>query len=175
MTPSAPEALPVLSRTPGTLDALLRGLGSGWTERREGPGTWSPREVVGHLLDAERVNWLPRLRAILHGDGVFPPFDRSAHLETYREWTLDDLLDAFAAERTRSLDELAGFRLSPADLERQGTHPEFGTVTAGQLLATWAVHDLDHLVQITRTMAGGSREAVGPWRAYLRVLENGDG
>ncbi|MFC3832227.1 MULTISPECIES: DinB family protein [Deinococcus] len=165
-----PDLLEVLRRTPGTLDALLRDLGDDWTRLDEGEGTWNPREVVAHLLHAEQTNWWPRLHAILHGDGVFPPFDRHAHLSTHRDTPLNDLLDAFAVERARSLRTLEDHPLSTSTLERTGQHPEFGTVTAAQLLATWAAHDLDHLAQITRTLAGGLQDDVGPWQAYLRVL-----
>ncbi|GHF40591.1 hypothetical protein GCM10017781_16550 [Deinococcus metalli] len=164
------DAVPVLRRTPGTLDALLRGLGPTWTQADEGPGTWTPPEVVAHLSHADRTNWLPRLHTILHGDGTFPPFDRFAHLAASGGRTPDDLLDEFAAVRRECVTRLETLRLTAADLRRTGHHPEFGKVTAGQLLATWVAHDLDHVVQIARTLAGVQRNAVGPWQAYLRVL-----
>jgi hypothetical protein len=164
------DALPVLRRTPATLDALLRDLGPAWTGADEGDGTWRPADVVGHLIDAERTNWRPRRHAILHGDGTFPPFDRFAHLTANLGRPLPELLDEFAAARRDSVRALDDLHLSPTDLQRTGQHPEFGAVTAAQLLATWVAHDLDHVVQIARTLAGQYREAVGPWRAYLRVL-----
>jgi hypothetical protein len=164
------DAVPVLRRTPGTLDALLRGLRPMWTRADEGPGTWTPADVVTHLSHADRTNWLPRLNAILHGDGVFPPFDRAAHLTASGGQSMDDLLDEFAAVRRRCVADLEALHLTAAELRRTGRHPEFGEVTAGQLLATWVAHDLDHVVQIARTLAGVQRDAVGPWRAYLRVL-----
>ncbi|UBV42933.1 DinB family protein [Deinococcus taeanensis] len=166
------EGTQLLARTPGVLSALLRGLPDTWVQQTEGEGTWSPADVVAHLAHAERTNWLPRARVLLEcGERVvFPPFDRFAHLTASRERPLAALLDDFAAARTASLQALGALRLEPADLARRGTHPEFGTVTLEQLLATWVTHDLDHLAQVTRTLAGGLRGAVGPWEAYLRVL-----
>lgn len=164
-----------LARTPGVLDALLRGLPENWAGLDEGPGTWSPRGVVAHLAHADRTNWLPRARVLLaSGEAeVFPPFDRAGHQEAEAARSLDELLDDFAAVRAESLRALDALNLNPAELERRGTHPEFGPVTLGQLLATWAAHDLDHVLQVTRTLGGGYRGAVGPWRAYLRIMQPG--
>jgi len=164
-----------LARTPGALDALLRGLSQAWAELDEGPRTWSPRGVVAHLSHADRTNWLPRARVLLAaGEAqVFPPFDRAGHQAEEAVRSLDELLDDFAAVRAESLRALDALNPGPAELARRGTHPEFGPVTLGQLLATWAAHDLDHVLQITRTLGGGYREAVGPWRTYLRIMRPG--
>lgn len=161
-----------LARTPGVLDALLRGLPENWAGLDEGPGTWSPRGVVAHLAHADRTNWLPRARVLLaSGEAeVFPPFDRAGHRAAEAARSLDELLDDFAAVRAESLRALDALNPGPAELARRGTHPEFGPVTLAQLLATWAAHDLDHVLQVTRTLGGGYREAVGPWRAYLRIM-----
>jgi hypothetical protein len=142
-----------------------------WLTSDEGPDTWSPLVVLGHLVEGERHDWLPRVRHLLaHGDSVpFAPFDRFAQLAR-PERTAGDLLDEFAGLRALGLRELEALALQPADLDRRGRHPEFGTVTLGQHLATWVAHDLTHTVQIARAMAYRYRDAVGPWRAWLRVL-----
>lgn len=162
----------ILSRTPATLDALLRGLPDGWSHCDEGADTWSPFDVVGHLIHGERTDWIPRAKIILeHGPArPFEPFDRFAQLEANRGKTLEELLDLFAELRAANLRELDALELTPERLSREGTHPELGTVTLGQLLATWAVHDLNHLAQIARAMASRYRSDVGPWGAYLRIL-----
>ncbi len=166
------EALPVLRRTPATLRALLLGLPDAWTRATEGPGTWSPFDVVGHLIHGERTDWVPRVEHILrHGDAVsFPAFDREAMLAASRGLTLAELLDTFERLRRESLERLAALSLTEADLERTGRHPELGVVTMRQHLATWVAHDLTHLVQIERVMARRCANAVGPWRAYLSIL-----
>ncbi len=165
------EATALLSRTPAMLDAWLRGLPDAWLSCDEGPDTWGPITVVGHLIEGERTDWLPRVKHLLaHGAQVpFPPFDRFAQLAR-GPVPLDRLLDEFGAARAASLRELAALGLAPADLRRTGRHPEFGVVTLGQHLATWVVHNLTHVTQIARTMARRYEKDVGPWRAYLRVL-----
>ncbi len=162
----------LLRRTPGVLRALLTDLPDRWTTVTEGPGTWSPFDVVGHLIHGERADWIPRVEHILrHGDRVpFPPFDREAMFEASRGESLAGLLDTFDVERRRSLAQLHELSLGPADLSRPGLHPAFGQVTLGQHLATWVVHDLTHLNQVARTIAGQYADAVGPWRAYLSIL-----
>jgi hypothetical protein len=166
------EMVAVLERTPAALRGLLAGLPDAWITADEGPGTWSPYEVVGHLIHGERSNWIARVRHILDAgeSRPFTPFDRFAQQSESRQRTLAELLDQFAGLRAASLRDLAALRLTAADLERIGAHPEFGRVTLGQLLATWTVHDLGHLAQVCRVMAGRTREEVGPWRAYLPVL-----
>jgi hypothetical protein len=166
------RAVEVLSRTPGALRALLEGLPDEWTTGNEGGATWSPFDVLGHLIHGEQTDWIPRAKIILEAgeDRPFPPFDRFAQFQASEGKTLGALLDEFEARRARSLEILAALSLGPGDLERTGTHPELGRVTLGQLLATWVVHDLDHIVQVSRTMAKQYGDEVGPWRAYLSVL-----
>ena len=168
------EAVAILARTPATLDALLRGLPDGWIVANEGPDTFSPFDVVGHLIHGERVDWVPRAKIILeHGDArAFDPFDRFAQFAASEGQTLAGLLDEFATLRQQNLRELETLGLTPADLDRSGQHPAFGLVTLRQLLATWVVHDLDHIVQISRVLARQYLDEVGPWRAYLRVVRD---
>jgi hypothetical protein len=175
MTFDLEAAVAVLSRTPRVVDALLRDLPTGWTGAAEGPGTWSPYDVVGHLVHGERTDWIPRVEHLLaHGEAVpFPPFDRFAQFEESRGRSISELLDEFAALRAKSLDRLKALRLTPADLERTGRHPELGRVVLAQHLATWVAHDLDHLVQIARVMGRQYTDAVGPWREYLRIVRAG--
>jgi hypothetical protein len=166
------SARELLARTPATLRALLSGLSEGWVRQDEGPQTWSPFDVIGHLIHGERTDWMPRLRLILeHGpERPFTPFDRFAMLQASQGRTLEELLATFEALRAENLGELDRLRLTEAQLDRQGRHPELGLVTLRQLLATWVAHDLDHVVQIARTMARRYGGEVGPWTAYLRVL-----
>jgi uncharacterized damage-inducible protein DinB len=163
----------ILRRTPGAVRAWLAGLPEDWVRKNEGPETWSPFDVVGHLAHGERTDWIPRAEQILAGEGgkPFPPFDRFAQLEESVGKSLGDLLDEFEALRAENLEKLEGFQLTEEDLGRTGTHPEFGTVTLRQLLATWVTHDLTHMAQIARVMASQHREEVGPWKAYLSVLQ----
>jgi hypothetical protein len=163
---------PILARTPDVLNQLLRDLPPAWVTGNEGAATWSPYDVVGHLIHGERTNWMPRVEHLLtHGNAVpFPPFDRFAQFEESKSRTLSQLLDTFSDLRADSLRRLDAVALVPADLDRTGRHPEFGTVTLGQQLATWVVHDLDHLVQIARCMGRQYTDAVGPWRKYLRIV-----
>jgi hypothetical protein len=171
------EATAILARTPATLDALLRGLPDGWIRANEGGETWSPFDVIGHLIHGEQTDWLPRARIILeHGDArPFDTFDRFAQFRASQGRTLSELLDAFAAMRGENLRELAALALTDADLDRPGLHPELGPVTMRQLLATWVAHDLDHLVQIARVLARQYSDEVGPWRAYLRIISGAQG
>ena len=166
------EASAILQRTPATLDAMLRGLPEQWITATEGRETWSPFDVVGHLIHGERTDWIPRARIILeHGESrPFDKFDRFAQFEASIGRRLPSLLDEFASLRAQSLQELAALRLTDRDLDRRGTHPELGSVTLRQLLATWTAHDLDHIMQISRVLARQYSDEVGPWRAYLRVI-----
>lgn len=167
------HAVTLLSRTPATLNTLLRDLPKDWTHANEGNGTWSAFEIVGHLIHGEHTDWLPRVKRILEsGEGrAFEPFDRGGHASLIQGKTLPKLLDEFAAVRAKSLGELQSLNLRPEDLSRRGTHPALGTVTLGQLLATWVAHDLNHLHQLSRVMAHQCREAVGPWKQYLGVMK----
>jgi len=166
------DALPVLRRTPAVLRTLLADLPGGWTKATEGPGTWTPFDVVGHLIHGERTDWVPRIEHILrHGDAEpFPAFDREAMFTASRGMSLGELLNTFEGARAESLDRLRTLGLSDADLARRGRHPEFGIVTMGQHLATWVAHDFSHVNQVVRTMARQYSDAVGPWRAYLSIL-----
>lgn len=162
----------ILARTPGVLRAWLSGLDESWVKSGYGASTFSPYDIVGHLIHGERTDWLPRARWILeHGESrPFEPFDRFAMHELSRGRSLGELLDEFErlrAENLRALDEL---RLRALDLARTGAHPALGRVTLGELLATWVVHDLNHLHQIAKCQASQYRDAVGPWRAYLPLL-----
>lgn len=161
------------ARTPAVLNALLNGLSSAWTTNNEGEETWSPYDVIGHLIHAERTDWIPRLNIILTSGEAepFPPFDRFAMFEESKGETLEDLLTTFAELRAQSLATLANLNLAPEDLDKRGTHPAFGAVRLQELLATWVVHDLSHLAQIARTMAKQYSEAVGPWTQYLSILK----
>ncbi len=167
------DALAVLERTPPTLATLLSGLAPGWVLATEGEGTWSPFDVLGHLIHGERTDWIPRTRHILAGDArPFEPFDRNAMFAESRGKRLDELLETFARLRAENLAELRALRLSRAEMERTGQHPELGVVTLRQLLATWVVHDLDHVGQIARVMAKVYGDEVGPWRAYVSILND---
>ena len=169
---SLEEAVAILSRTPATLDALLRGLPDGWIAAHEGGETWSPVDVIGHLIHGERTDWMPRARIILeHGEArPFDPFDRFAQERESHGKSLTQLLDDFARLRRENVAALTAMNLQPEDLQLRGKHPALGVVTLAELLATWAVHDLTHLHQLSRVMAYQYREAVGPWSAYLGVL-----
>ncbi len=166
------NALPVLRRTPGVLRELLDDLPEPWTAADEGPDTWSPYDVVGHLIHGERTDWVPRIEHLLrHGDAVaFPPFDREAMFAASQGQTLTELLATFDQLRTRSLTRIVELNLTDADLARRGRHPDFGVVTLGQHLATWVAHDLSHVSQVVRVMARQYSDAVGPWRKYLSIL-----
>ncbi|HEY6946847.1 MAG TPA: DinB family protein [Candidatus Acidoferrum sp.] len=167
------DTLSLLSRTPAALDALLRGLPETWTLRNEGEKTWSAFDVVGHLIHGERTDWMPRVRMILQfGEGkAFEPFDRWAQERESHGKSVSQLLDEFARLRSENLSELRALNLKPVDLARRGRHPALGVVTLSQLLAAWAAHDLTHLHQVSRIMAHQYRGAVGPWSAYLGVLQ----
>ncbi|HLJ24837.1 MAG TPA: DinB family protein [Candidatus Acidoferrales bacterium] len=167
------HSIALLTRTPAALDVLLRGLPKAWTSENEGANTMSAYGVVGHLIHAERTNWIPRVKMILQSgeSKAFEPFDRWAHTHASQGKTIDQLLDEFARVRAENLNELRKLNLQLADLERRGRHPVLGAVTLSQLLATWTVHDLTHLHQISRVMAHQYRQAVGPQAAYLGVLK----
>ncbi len=166
------EGVAVLERTPGALRALLAGLPEAWTSADEGPETWSPFVVVGHLIHGERTDWIPRARIILaQGESRrFEPYDRFAQFREMQGVPLSAQLDEFARLRAENLATLNGWTLSDAELSLQGEHPAFGEVTLRQLLATWVAHDLEHIVQVSRVMARQYREEVGPWHAYLSAL-----
>jgi hypothetical protein len=171
------EAVAVLSRTPATLDALLRGLPDGWIQAHEGGESWSPYDVIGHLIHGEETDWIPRVRIILeHGEArPFDKFNRLAQFEASAQRSLAELLDEFAVLRRASLRDLGSLDIKDADLDRTGTHPAFGRVTLRQLLATWVAHDLDHVIQVARVIGSQYSDEVGPWRAYLRIISGQPG
>ena len=167
------EAAAVLERTPVTLSAMLDGLPDIWTQATEGEGTWSPYDVIGHLIHGERTDWIPRAQHILAGDPTpFIPFNRAAQFTESRSQTLPELLETFAQLRNENVTTLRAMNLTDSDLDRQGLHPELGKVTLRQLLATWVVHDLDHVTQIARTMAKAYTNETGPWIEYLSILRD---
>jgi DinB superfamily len=167
------DVIDILNRTPTALKELLHGLPKIWIETNEGENTWSPFDVVGHLIHGERVNWILRAKMILEfGEAkVFEPFDRFAQFEASQGKTIEDLLEEFEDIRQENIRTLKDMDLTLEDLQKCGHHPEFGRVTLGELLFTWAAHDLDHVVQISRTLAKGYKESVGPWHAFLSVLK----
>jgi DinB superfamily len=166
------QTIALLARTPAALNALLRGLPEEWTFRNEGEKTWNVFDIIGHLIHAERTDWMPRARMVLESGEAepFPPFDREGHIRESLGKSLEQLLDEFARVRSENLEHLRALHLRAEDLERRGRHPALGAVTLSELLATWATHDLNHLHQISRVMAHQYRETVGPWSAYLGVL-----
>jgi hypothetical protein len=168
------DAIAVLARTPGTLKAMLAGLPENWTSGTEGSETWSAYDVLGHLIHGEQTDWVPRASMIMtHGDSKsFEPFDRFAQFTDSRGKSLAELLDEFGSLRRRNLEQLRGLNLGPADLEKPGMHPALGRVTMKELLATWVAHDLDHVGQVARVMAKQYTTEVGPWRAFLSILED---
>lgn len=173
--PFLADTIALLERTPRVVRTLLEDLPDAWLGTPDTADGWTPRDVVGHLISAELDDWIPRARIILeHGPArPFDPFDRFAHVVRDRDVPLAVLLDRFEALRREQLDLLREF-VGPDDLERVGRHPELGEVTVRQLLATWAVHDLDHVSQAYAGLAGAYDTAVGPWKAYLGILTRRD-
>lgn len=167
------DGIAVLERTPQTLRSLLSGLPEPWVQNDEGPETWSPYVVVGHLIHGERTDWITRAKIILaQGDNrKFVPFDRFAQFRESEGKTLEDLLQEFEEIRGENIATVLSWNLNQAHMSLEGEHPKFGAVTLRQLLSTWVAHDLSHLAQITRVMAKQYRDAVGPWREYLPVLD----
>lgn len=167
------RAIEILERGPSAFRALLSGVSEAWTSLNEGSDTWSAFDNIGHLVHGERTDWIPRARIILeHGRArTFEPFDRFAQLRDNGGKGMPELLDELAMLRARNLETLRGWRLSERELALEGEHPVFGRVTLAELLATWAVHDLGHLAQVSRVMAKQWRDEVGPWRAYLPILD----
>jgi hypothetical protein len=162
----------VLERTPATLEGMLRGAPPDLVRATEGAGSWSPFDVVGHLIHGERTDWIPRLKTILaEGESrPFEPFDRFAQFESSTGRSLEELLEEFASLRANNLGVLRALLAEGIDLAAPGRHPDLGRVTAGQLLSTWAAHDLGHIAQIARVMARQFGARTGPWRAYLPIL-----
>ena len=168
------QAVNVLSRTPDTLNHLLRDLPDSWIMGNEGPDTWSAFDILGHLIHGEETDWLPRARIILeYGEArTFEPFDRYAQLEKSKGKSVEQLLDEFESLRNQNLAALRNMNIKREQLARRGTHPELGSVTLSELLATWVTHDLSHLAQAVRVLCKQYTEAVGPWRQYIPILGN---
>jgi uncharacterized damage-inducible protein DinB len=167
------DGIAVLERTPDTLRAMLLDLPPVWTDATEGPETWSPYVIIGHLLHGERRDWIPRAQLILAqgAERRFTPFDRFAQFQESEGKSLADLLEEFASLRSTNLATLEAMRLTDAQLALTGEHPAFGTVTLRQLLATWVAHDLGHIAQVARVMAKQYGETIGPWREYLPIMD----
>jgi len=166
------KTIEILERTPPAIEALLNGLSGEWTSNSEGNGTWSPYDVLGHLIHGEKTDWIPRVRIILseQSDKRFTPFERFAHFDESKNKSLRQLLDEFKWRRTENLSFLRRLNLSESDLLKTGIHPEFGVVTLKQHLSAWVVHDLAHIAQIARVMAKQYKDEVGPWIEYLSIL-----
>lgn len=170
---SIEKSLEILRRTPVVIDTMLRGLSDEWTQNNEGPETWSPFDIVGHLIHGEKTDWIPRMEIILsdQSDKTFKPFDMHAHFTESEGKSLQELLDEFKTIRHQNIQNLKSKRLSEEDLDKKGIHPEFGKVTLRETLSTWAVHDLNHIAQISRVMAKQYQTEVGPWKKYLGILK----
>lgn len=168
------EAIEILERTPKTIEAMLSGLTSDWLHSNEGEGTWNAAEVVDHLIECEKTNWIPRMEFILNDEGMkhFPRFDRFSHLNGQESRTINQALQEFASLRERNVTMLQKQINTDQLLDLKGIHPEFGEVKLRELLATWVVHDLTHISQIVRVMAKRYQTDVGPWKAYLSILNN---
>lgn len=162
----------ILERTPQLLEAWLKDLPDDWAYANDGEDTWSAYDILGHFIHGEHTDWIPRARIILSlgKDKTFEPFDRFAQFEESQGKSLDELLDSFRELRAANIAALKTFNLSDEDYDKPGIHPELGPVNLGQLLATWVVHDLEHLAQIMQVMASQYRDFVGPWQAYLGIL-----
>ncbi len=166
------KAIPVLSRTPAVLNDWLKDLPTGWVHQNEGPDSWSPFDIVGHLIHGEKTDWIPRVKIILsdQANKTFEPFDRFAQFNNSRGKSIDELLTEFETLRRENIQTLQAFSLTDDQLSLTGIHPDFGEVTLKELLATWVVHDQSHIAQIARVMAKQYRQEVGPWNAYIPLL-----
>ncbi|CAM3803375.1 DinB family protein [Mesobacillus thioparans] len=168
------EVIEVLERTPRVLEQYLVGLSEDWLQANEGEGTWTPSQVIGHLIDGEKYNWIPRLEIILSetDERRFPVFDRFSHLQQYHEWSIEKKIREFESLREENIGKLKLLITDKSQLEITGVHPEYGEVRARELISTWTVHDLTHIAQITRVLAKRYDQAVGPWKGYLGILKN---
>ncbi len=168
------EAISFLGRTPKVLMTQLSGLSEKWASSNEGEKTWNSYQVLGHLVYGEDTDWIPRTKIILeYGlEKEFVPFDRFAQDQLYKDKSIDELLDLFAAKRAANLETLRSLHLTNKDLERKGNHPEFGEITLREMLAAWTVHDMGHVVQLNRILAKGYKEEIGPWKKYLTIVRS---
>jgi hypothetical protein len=167
------KSIEILERTPKVLELMLENLSDEWTMNNEGADTWSPFDIVGHLLHGEQTDWMTRTKTILRDseDKAFKPFDRFAQLEESKGKTINQLLKQFKQAREENLKILKALNISEKDLDKTGIHPKFGDVTLRQLLSTWTVHDISHIAQIARVMCKQYKDAVGPWTEYLSILQ----
>ncbi|MCW5519014.1 DinB family protein [Aureitalea sp. L0-47] len=167
------QSIELLERTPKVLNAMLSGLSEEWINNNEGNNTWSPYDVVGHLVHGERTDWIPRTFIIMNDSDqkTFTPYDRFAQFEESKGKSLEQLLDEFESLRKANLEQLRGFGLMDSDLRRQGIHPSLGPVTLRNLLSAWVVHDQGHIAQISRVLAKQYKEDVGPWNEYMTILK----
>lgn len=166
------QGYPLLKNTPTVVAALAEELSEEWIHANEGQGTWSFYDILGHLIHCEEADWLPRLEIILSDkkSKKFPPFDRFGHVEKCKGLSLEDLLLRFRSKRAFNLDALSKLKLTEEDMQLEGVHPEFGVVTVDELLNAWIAHDLNHIAQMCRVLASQTKEAVGPWKAYMPIL-----
>ena len=166
------RSLEILERTPAQLTNLLQGLSEDWIYNNEGEDSWSPFDIVGHLIHGDKTDWIPRMKVILSDDpnGKFEPFDRFAQFRDSQGKTLEQLLETFKLLREQNIAYINSLNLSQADFQKTGIHPDFGEVALSQLISTWVVHDLNHIGQIVRVMAKQYRKEVGPWIKYLKIL-----
>ncbi|AWI26327.1 DinB family protein [Flavobacterium pallidum] len=168
-----PASLEILERTPAVLSAMLTGLSDNWANGNEGANTWTPKEVIAHLIVCENTNWMPRVRIILSDERnkVFEPIGMDAHFEIAKSNSTDTLLTEFVRLRQKSITELRGFNLSEADFEKSAFHPKIAEVSLGQLIAAWVAHDLSHITQVSRTLAQQYKNEVGPFTEFLKILK----
>ena len=167
------KSIGVLSKTPFVIESLLKGLSEDWLKNNEGENTWSPYDILGHLIHGEKTDWIPRVKIILSNSDhkTFEPFDRFAQMKRDSEIPIESLLEEFKALRTNSLKILESLQIDDLKLKEKGIHPELGEVSLKELLSTWVVHDLGHIAQISRVMAKQYKSQVGPWTAYLGILK----
>ena len=167
------EGIQILSKTPGVISSLLSGLPEGWIKTNEGENTWSPYDIVGHLIHGEKTDWIPRAKIILSDqeDKTFVPFDRFAQFEESKGKSLETLLEEFRVLRAQNIQTLNALNIDEEKLAQKGMHPDFGEVSLRQLLSTWVVHDLSHIHQISRVMVKNLREEVGPWMEFISILK----
>ena len=167
------QGISILERTPATLRSLLEGLSEDWTHQNEGGESWSPYDIIGHLIHGELTDWVVRTEIILSdkADKTFETFDRFAQFENSKGKSLSQLLDEFGYLRDENIKKLKGMNISEDNLKLEGNHPQLGLITLKQLLATWVAHDLGHIYQISRVMAKQYKSEVGPWTQFLRVLQ----
>ena len=167
------RSIEILERSPQVYNSLLSGLSKEWTHCNEGNGTWSAYDIVGHLIHGEITDWIPRLKIILSEDSdkTFEPFDRFAQEKNSKGKTLGELLNTFEELRTKNVAYLRSLKLSDQDLDSKGMHPDLGEVTCKELLATWTIHDLSHIHQLTRVMVRQYGDEVGPWEKYIGIFQ----